>query len=122
MSVFHDQEEFLKAANANEISLANERVASKLINEEFEELMEEGFYLNNPSHNQNAIKEALDLMYVLAQYLNVTVGADKAKELWDLLHKNNMSKCVGGKLIKREDGKVLKPEGYTPFNIAKHLP
>jgi predicted HAD superfamily Cof-like phosphohydrolase len=121
MSVFHDQEEFLKAANSNERSLTNERVASKLINEEFEELMDEGLYFNNPSYNQNAIKEALDLIYVTAQYLNVTVGADKAKELWDLLHKNNMSKCVGGKLIKREDGKVLKPEGYKPMKIEEYL-
>jgi hypothetical protein len=28
-----------------------------------------------------------------------------------------MTKVVDGRLIKREDGKILKPEGYTPANM-----
>lgn len=28
------------------------------------------------------------------------------------VHENNMSKLVDGKIVRREDGKVLKPEGY----------
>jgi predicted HAD superfamily Cof-like phosphohydrolase len=30
------------------------------------------------------------------------------------VHRSNMAKLVDGKPIRREDGKVLKPEGWTP--------
>jgi len=78
------------------------------------------FETNEPK-NINAIKEALDLMYVTAQYLNVTIGPDKALECWNALQNNNMSKCVDGKLIKREDGKILKPEGYKKLDLTEIL-
>jgi predicted HAD superfamily Cof-like phosphohydrolase len=119
-SIFHDQEEFLKAGDSPQFTLRAEILAIALVEEEFWELEGEHLYLQEDS-SCNAIKEALDLMYVTAQYLNVTVGADKAKELWDALHENNMSKCVEGKLVKSEQGKILKPEGYVPLDIEKLL-
>jgi predicted HAD superfamily Cof-like phosphohydrolase len=121
MSVFHDQAEFLKAADGYNQDFSSEVLASNLIVEECKELQQEGHYHLDPDMGANAIKEALDLMYVTAQYLNVTIGADKAKKCWDALHANNMSKCIDGKLVKREDGKVLKPEGYKPMNIEEYL-
>ena len=30
------------------------------------------------------------------------------------VHRSNMAKLVDGKPIRREDGKILKPEGWTP--------
>jgi predicted HAD superfamily Cof-like phosphohydrolase len=30
------------------------------------------------------------------------------------VHRSNMAKLVDGKPISREDGKILKPEGWTP--------
>ena len=32
--------------------------------------------------------------------------------LFDIVHGANMQKVVNGKVIKREDGKILKPEGW----------
>ena len=32
--------------------------------------------------------------------------------LFDIVHGANMQKVVDGKVIKREDGKILKPEGW----------
>jgi predicted HAD superfamily Cof-like phosphohydrolase len=32
-----------------------------------------------------------------------------------------MAKLVDGKPIRREDGKILKPEGWTPPDIKKIL-
>ena len=120
ISIFHDQMEFLQAGDVELGTLEAEHLANALIEEEWGELIWEDFYLGTPS-NIGSIKEALDLMYVTAQYLNVTIGADKAKECWDALHANNMSKCVDGKLVKRNDGKVLKPEGYKPLNLQEVL-
>ena len=106
MSLFHDQMEFLQAGDMEVGTKEAERLAYDLIGEEWGELEDEPkWYCED---NLNMIKEALDLMYVTAQYLNVTIGADKAYQCWQALHTNNMSKCTNGKLVKRADGKVLK--------------
>lgn len=122
MSLFDDQYEFLQAGDVRTGDWIAENLAFNLITEEYKELEEKPYFneLNNVIC-QNAIKEALDLMYVTAQYLNVTVGPDKAKECWDALHANNMSKCHKGKLLKREDGKILKSEGYKPLDLSSVL-
>jgi predicted HAD superfamily Cof-like phosphohydrolase len=41
--------------------------------------------------------------------------------VWDEVARSNMSKLVDGKLIKRDDGKVLKPDTFVPPNIKKIL-
>ena len=43
--------------------------------------------------------------------------------LWDAVHKANMAKVdpKTGKVRRREDGKILKPEGWTPPNIREIL-
>lgn len=125
MSIFHDQYEFLQAGDVPVGTHEAEVLASNLIFEEFEEFSTEPAYIDDnyttDSRNINTVKEALDLMYVTAQYLNVTIGPDKAKECWDALHANNMSKCTNGKLLKREDGKVLKPDGYEKLDLSTVL-
>lgn len=123
-SLFHDQHEFLQAGDVPVGTFDAEKLASKLIEEEVKELMDEPYYFYQFHKLRGVhapIKEALDLMYVTAQYLNVTIGPDKAKECWDALHQNNMSKCTNGKLLKREDGKVLKPEGYKKLDLSTIL-
>ena len=122
MSIFHDQYEFLQAGDVEVGSRAAEDLASDLVYEEFHEFSAEAHCYNTSTSPQvNVVKEALDLMYVTAQYLNVTIGPDKAKECWDALHANNMSKCTDGKLRKRKDGKVLKPEGYKKLDLSEVL-
>ena len=40
------------------------------------------------------------------------------QEVWDEVARSNLAKISkNGKVIKREDGKVLKPEGWTPPDI-----
>jgi hypothetical protein len=120
MSIFKDQHEFLKASDCADISLKNEQLYSDLINEEFKEFVDEEFYLGNHG-TANSIKEALDLIYVAAGYLNVTIGHDKAQQCWDALQANNMSKTVDGKLVKNEFGKTMKPEGYVKLDLSDIL-
>jgi predicted HAD superfamily Cof-like phosphohydrolase len=43
------------------------------------------------------------------------------QKVWDEVNRSNMSKTVNGKLIKREDGKVLKPDTYSPPDLEKIL-
>ena len=120
MSLFHDQMKFLQAGDVEVGTAPSEQLAFNLVEEEYCEFTNTNSYLGEYNDSE-AIKEALDLMYVTAQYLNVTIGADKALECWNELHKNNMSKCIDGKLVKREDGKVLKPDGYKKLDLSTIL-
>ena len=47
----------------------------------------------------------------------ITYGID-LRPIWDEVHRTNMAK-MGGKL--REDGKLLKPEGWKPPEIEKEI-
>jgi predicted HAD superfamily Cof-like phosphohydrolase len=46
-------------------------------------------------------------------------------EVFDAIHQANMNKCVDGQVIRRADGKILKPDGWKPANVLdllkKHL-
>jgi predicted HAD superfamily Cof-like phosphohydrolase len=50
------------------------------------------------------------------------MGAD-AEGAWKEVLRTNLAKIdpASGKVIKREDGKVLKPEGWTPPKLADFL-
>lgn len=118
MSMFHDQAAFLEAGDVEFPSKDRKarELAEKLVVEEF------GEWRNEPLFGSaEDIKEALDLMYVTAQYLNTLIGPDKALECWNALQENNMSKCIDGKLVKREDGKILKPEGFKKLDLTELL-
>ena len=60
-----------------------------------------------------------DIVWVV-EGLMYSLGIDP-QVVWDEIAKSNSSKTVDGKLIKREDGKVLKPESYKAPNIQKAL-
>jgi predicted HAD superfamily Cof-like phosphohydrolase len=60
----------------------------------------------------------------LADLIYVAIGAGlefglPLGEVWRAIHEANMAKAdpVTGKVTKREDGKVLKPDGWQPANI-----
>lgn len=65
------------------------------------------------------LKELADLLYVtygFADMFNLPLD-----EAFVEVHLNNMSKLgPGGKPIRREDGKILKPEGYKDCDL-RHL-
>lgn len=64
-------------------------------------------------HNlANIAKELCDLVYVTLGTA-VSLGIN-LNPIWDAVHKSNMEKAKGP---KREDGKILKPEGWKPPNI-----
>ena len=86
-----------------------------LIVEEFKEFLEaEGFlFMHGKNHQEHALKELADLIYVCYQYAeNMGWFLDEAL---DRVHKSNMSKLDDdGNPIYREDGKVLKGPNYKP--------
>lgn len=51
------------------------------------------------------------------------VGPEKARAAADEVVRSNLSKIDGslGPILRREDGKIQKPEGWTPPDIARVL-
>ena len=90
-----------------------------LIVEEFKEFLEaEGFlFMHGKNHQEHALKELADLVYVCYQYAeNMNWFLDEALHR---VHESNMSKLgEDGKPIYREDGKVLKGPNYKPPNLS----
>lgn len=85
-------------------------LASELVAEEYEELLES----DNPD---NQVKEFADLIYVLYGYAD-RFGID-LDEAVRRVHKSNMSKVdpITGKPNRREDGKILKGPNYKEANM-----
>ena len=115
MNPFRDQEKFMRACdqtvdqhNADQYNLYRELIA-----EEFAEL--------NAAVAQGDSVEQLD---ALIDILVVTIGAihsmgADAEGAWKEVMSTNFNKIdkQSGKVRKREDGKVLKPQGWTKPNL-----
>ena len=93
-------------------------VQHRLIVEEFKEFLEaEGMlFMHGRNHQEHALKELADLVYVCYQYAeNMGWLLDEAL---DRVHKSNLSKLDDdGNPIYRDDGKVLKGPNYKPPNL-----
>jgi len=87
----------------------------KLVAEEFEELIE--------GHKNKDVVEVADacgdLIWVILGMCN-SLGINMAP-VWREIASSNMSKAVDGTVIKRDDGKILKPDTYFPPNIHRAL-
>ena len=116
MNLFKDQENFMRACDqtVGEINAPQFTMYLKLITEEYFELQES--------------KTQLDQLDALIDILVVTIGAihsmgADAEGAWREVRRSNLAKINPdtGKVNKREDGKVLKPEGWTPPNLKPYL-
>ena len=89
----------------------------KLIQEEYTELMD----AEAVSDDAEICDACFDLMWVIIGYMK-SRGWD-CENIWDEGAKSNLSKIdsATGKVIKREDGKILKPEGWKPPDFAKFV-
>lgn len=65
----------------------------------------------------------LDMIVIAWGTLLSYIGEDKALEAAREVLESNLSKVDGrlGPIVRRADGKILKPEGWQPPNIAKVL-
>jgi predicted HAD superfamily Cof-like phosphohydrolase len=116
---FADQAKFMTACDQS-VGQGNTdqfNMYLKLIEEEAEEL-------NQGIINQDRV-ETLD---ALIDILVVTIGAihsmgADAEGAWNEVMRTNLAKIdpETGKVRKREDGKVLKPEGWQPPDLSQFL-
>ena len=113
---FRDQEKFMRACDQS-VDAMNESqytMYKSLIEEEFRELQE--------AHDMEAELDALiDILVVTIGAIH-SMGAD-AEGAWKEVMRTNFAKIDKdtGKVRKREDGKVLKPVGWTPPDLKPFL-
>ena len=86
-------------------------------------LLEEVHEYGLAMREYNAIEVAdglTDILYlVIGAFRRHGISADTATKLFNEVHASNMSKVpADGKLLKRADGKVMKPETYRRPNLA----
>lgn len=84
----------------------------RLIEEEYKEFLE----AVDEGDLANAFKELADLLYVVSGTA-VEMGGDIDAVVAEVHHSNLTKLGPDGKPIYREDGKVLKGEGYEPPDI-----
>ncbi len=113
---FRDQEKFMRACDQTVEGFNEEqfKLYVNLIEEEFKELKEA-----IEADDKIEILDALeDIMVVTAGAMH-SMGAD-GEGGWKEVMRTNFAKIdkETGKVRKREDGKVLKPQGWTPPNLA----
>ena len=119
MNPFRDQEKFMRACDqtVEEFNREQFKMYLGLIEEEYKELKEA---INN--HDQLETLDALiDILVVTVGAIH-SMGAD-AEGAWKEVMKTNFAKIDNetGKVRKREDGKVLKPIGWTAPNLQPFL-
>ena len=85
-------------------------------------LMEEENLEYMRARSYTDIADALgDMLYVLVGTIVEHGLSDKIEAIFDEIHRSNMTKVVDGKVKRREDGKILKPEGYEKPNLKPIL-
>lgn len=89
----------------------------KLIQEEYTELMD----AEAASDDAEICDACFDLMWVIIGYMK-SRGWD-CENIWDEGAKSNLSKIDKVTMLvkKREDGKILKSEGWKPPDFAKFV-
>ena len=89
----------------------------KLIHEEYEEFTE----ALRDDDDAEQLDACFDMMWVIIGYMK-SRGWD-CEAAWDEGAKSNLIKIdpITGKVIRREDGKIMKPEGWKPPNFAKFV-
>jgi len=113
---FSDINKFQEACD-QEVNCANYTMYLDLIKEEYEEL-------------QEAVEagDKVEQLDALVDILVVTMGAIRTagwdgEGAWNEVMKTNFAKIdpTTGKVRKREDGKVLKPEGWKAPELAQFI-
>jgi predicted HAD superfamily Cof-like phosphohydrolase len=116
---FRDQEKFMRACDqtVDQFDPGQYEMYLKLIEEEFKQL-QEARAMNNDVEELDAL---IDILVVTIGAIHS--GGYDAEGAWKEVMMTNFAKIdkETGKVRKREDGKVLKPVGWTPPNLGRYL-
>lgn len=119
MNTFRDQEKFMRACDqtVNELNESQYKLYLDLMEEEWKELKA-----------ALLLGDQVEQLDALLDFIVVTTGAIHSAGFdgeggWKEVMRTNFAKIDKdtGKVRKREDGKVLKPVGWTPPDLKPFL-
>lgn len=120
-NMFQEVKKFQTAVGQNvsevpEFPDENERVLRrKLLREEVDEY----FDGEDKDDLENVAKELADIIYIVCgTAASYGIPLDR---VFNEVHRSNMEKLVDGKVVRRDDGKILKPQGWTAPDIKSVL-
>ena len=117
MNPFRDQEKFMRACDqsVDGYDEAQFKLYVDLIDEEYNDELKAAIAADDRVEQLDAL---IDILVVTIGALH-SMGAD-AEGAWKEVMKTNFAKIdkETGKVRKREDGKVLKPVGWSPPVLA----
>jgi predicted HAD superfamily Cof-like phosphohydrolase len=116
---FRDQEKFMRACDqtVDKFDPGQYGLYLNLIEEEYKELTE----AIDAHDRQEQLDALIDILVVTIGAIH-SAGFD-AEGAWKEVMKTNFAKIdkETGKVRKRDDGKVLKPIGWTPPELGQYL-
>jgi predicted HAD superfamily Cof-like phosphohydrolase len=124
MNIQKDVEVFMEAADQQVLDTPSKTFDPKepqielymrLVQEEFDETLD-AFTKGDTIELADGMVDMVWVIMGLASSVGVNF-----EDVWYEVKASNMSKVVDGKLIKREDGKVMKPDTYFRPNIKNVL-
>jgi predicted HAD superfamily Cof-like phosphohydrolase len=89
----------------------------KLLREEVEEYAEAA----RAGDLVEVLDALADIGYILAGTILNHGMQNIYDDAFDEVHRSNMAKLVDGKVLRREDGKVMKPQGWTAPQLAQFV-
>ena len=116
MSMSLDVAVFQKACD-QESSPENAELYYKLIKEEFEEFR----VAHREKDEVEMLDACMDMIWVILGFCHMK--GYKVDAAWNEVARSNLAKIntATGKVRKREDGKVLKPEGWKPPELDTYV-
>ena len=114
--MYNDVKTFIEACD-QERNEDNVYLYQDLIKEEYTEFWD----AEAVSDEVEQLDACMDMIWVILGYCYMK-GWD-VNGAWNEVARSNLAKInpETGKVIKREDGKVLKPEGWTPPQLEKFV-
>ena len=116
MNPFVDQELFMRACGqtVGHVNQQQKNLYVSLIEEEFNEL-------RSATSEVEELDALIDILVVTIGAIH-SMGAD-AQGAWDEVMRTNLAKIdpQTGLVRRREDGKILKPPGWQPPNLAPYV-
>jgi len=116
MNPFKDHQMFMLASGQTTgiENIEQYKLYHTLIKEEVQEL-------EDSTTREDDVDALVDILVVTIGALH-SIGVD-VEGAWNEVHRSNMAKVdpTTGAVSRREDGKILKPEGWQPPNLKQYL-
>ena len=111
--MYNDVKTFIEACD-QEKTEDNQWLYANLIQEEFQEFID----ALHEKDNVEQLDACMDMIWVILGYCHMKKY--KVQKAWDEVADSNLSKIdtATGKVIKRADGKVLKPANWKEPNLS----